>query len=88
MAGGVNITYFGSNPAGAAAAAAAASVAIVVVSTPATEGSDRSSLRLLQRAFGLGVACDSHSFNSVDQPFDDLVAAVAAAQPNTIVVAR
>ncbi len=75
---GVAVTYDdGSDAAAAAASAAAAAVAIVFVRDTATEGTDKNCLSL-----------DCGPFPGVpsETPQDDLIRAVAAANPRTVVV--
>ena len=82
QADGDTVTYNdGSNTADAAAAAQAADVAIVVEGDSASEGQDRESLSMSNRTCTLfGCAAGSGATP------DETIAAVAAANPNTIVV--
>ena len=77
------LTYlYGPNCSAAAAAAAAADVAIVLVNVWGSEGMDRANLSLGCGPNAGGKSCQYYP----DQ--DDLVAAVAAAAPATVVVVR
>jgi beta-glucosidase len=71
----------GATPADAAAAASRADVAIVVIADSESEGSDRTTLD----ANGFG-ACVSVACTNTDQDENALVQAVAAANPDTVVV--
>jgi beta-glucosidase len=82
QADGDTVTYSdGSSTADAAAAAAAADVAIVVAGDNSSEGVDRESLSMSNRTCTL-FGCTPSSGATPDE----LIAAVAAANPNTIVV--
>jgi len=75
---GIDVSYdAGDDPAQAAAVAAAADVAVVVVADAASEGVDKPCL---------GLDCGAEPIGGVEVDRDALIAAVAAANPRTIVV--
>ena len=88
--GGPDVFYGGNDPATAGPIAASASVAIVVVATDSQEGvsARRGRAELLARMFPCVPLQSDRTSLDLDPPYDALVAAVAAANPRTVVVVR
>lgn len=93
--GGPDVFYGGNDPATAGPIAATASVAIVVVATDSQEGvsarrgrAELTASDFAKCVFPRGLLQSDRASLDLDPPYDALVAAVAAANPRTVVVVR